>query len=106
MKLIRTLAVVALSMMAAGGGHAIDPAPTAEQIRAADAALEKFTTPQLTRFSSEAEFNAYAEAVRVAAKAHGGYWASRVASQPRLAFRPNALKISRNASATAATASW
>jgi beta propeller domain-containing protein len=70
---------VAIGLVALLGASAAQPrhrTATPAQRQAAEAALARFTSPILVRFSGDAEFQLYVDAVRAAARARGAWWAS------------------------------
>lgn len=67
------LALIVAACLGSGAGAQPPPHPKPEEAPAA-AALSRFTSPTLTRFESDAEFDAYVAAVRQAARARGDYY--------------------------------
>ena len=74
MGVFRCLLAAAALLGLAGDGAAQRPqrrAATEEEMRAAAAALDRFTSPTLTRFGSEAEFRRYIDALREFGRTRG-----------------------------------
>jgi len=74
-RMARLAATIALLGLACAADAQRRATVSEEERQAAESTLAEFTSPTLTRFSSDEEFKRYVLAVRTANRARGGWWA-------------------------------